>query len=100
MERLDTEINNALSHVFLLEQPVESGPVPQAHLCCAASKGQTRVFCVHLPLRYMGAMDRCDNIRTSVWIFHLILWESFMMGYEQSYCVSKDDHHGVFTVLL
>jgi hypothetical protein len=20
-----------------------------------------------------------------------------MMGYEQSYCVSKDDHHGVFT---
>ena len=45
-------------------------------------------------------MMDCDNIRTSVWIFHLIFIGVIMMGYEQSYCVSKDDHHGVFTVLL
>jgi len=41
-------------------------------------------------------MECCDNIRTSVWIFHLIFIGVIMMGYEQSYCVSKDDHHGVF----
>jgi hypothetical protein len=57
MERMDPEVNNALSHVMLLEQAVGAGPVPQAYLCCAVRRNQVRVFCLHLPSRYISSLD-------------------------------------------
>jgi hypothetical protein len=57
MERMDPEVNNALSHVMLLEQAVGVGPVPQAYLCCSVRRNQVRVFCLHLPSRYVSSLD-------------------------------------------
>jgi hypothetical protein len=57
MERMDPEVNNALSHVVLLEQAVGAGPVPQAYLCCSVRRNQVRVFCLHLPSRYVSSLD-------------------------------------------
>jgi hypothetical protein len=56
MERFDPELN-ATSHVTLLDQAVASGPVPQAYLCCIRRQNQVRVVCVHLPSRFVGALD-------------------------------------------
>jgi hypothetical protein len=55
--RMDPEVNNAISHVFLLEQAVGLGAVPQAYLCGARRNNQVKVFCVHLPSKYVSALD-------------------------------------------
>ncbi len=57
MDRFDPEVNPALSHIMLYEQAVGSGPIPQAYLCCAHRQNQTKIFCLHLPSRYTGALD-------------------------------------------
>ncbi len=57
LERMDPEVNNAISHVFLLEQAVGLGAVPQAYLCCARRHNQVKVFCIHLPSKYVSALD-------------------------------------------
>ena len=57
MERMDPEVNQALSHIMLLEQAVGMGPVPQAYLCCTVRRNQVRVFCLHLPSRYISSLD-------------------------------------------
>jgi hypothetical protein len=57
MERFDPEVNPGISHIFLLDQAVGSGPIPQAYLCCAQRQAQTKIYCVHLPSRYTGSLD-------------------------------------------
>jgi hypothetical protein len=43
--------------VYLLEQAVSSGPIPQAYLCCAERQQQTKIFCIHLPSKYARALN-------------------------------------------
>jgi hypothetical protein len=57
LERMDPEVNNAISHVMLLEQAVGGSPVPQAYLCCSLRRNPVRVFCIHLPSRYISLLD-------------------------------------------
>jgi hypothetical protein len=57
MARFDPEVNQATSHVMLLELAVGSGPVPQAYLCCSERRNQTRIFCIHMPSRFVGSLD-------------------------------------------
>jgi len=42
MERLDPEINQAVTPLILFEQVVGTGPIPQAYLCCALQQSQVR----------------------------------------------------------
>jgi hypothetical protein len=63
MNRFDPEITPAISHATLLEQALGLGPVPQAYLCCTHRQNQTRVFCLHLPMKYASALDG----RTTPW---------------------------------
>jgi hypothetical protein len=57
MERLDPEVNQAVTPLILFEQAVGAGPIPQAYLCCALQQNQVRIYCIHLPSRYIGSMD-------------------------------------------
>jgi hypothetical protein len=57
MDRLDPETNQAVTPLILLEQAVRVGPVPQAYLCCALQQQQVRVYCVHLPSKYISTID-------------------------------------------
>jgi hypothetical protein len=57
MHRFNPEINNTISYIILMEQAVGSGPVPQAYLCCAQHQQQTTIYCLHLPSKYIGALD-------------------------------------------
>jgi hypothetical protein len=57
LNHFDPEVNNNVSHVFLLEQALGSGPVPQAYLICANFQNQTRVYCLHLPSKYTSSLN-------------------------------------------
>jgi hypothetical protein len=57
MERLDPEVNNPIAQATLFEQAVGLTAVPQAYLCCALQREQVRIYCLHLPSRYMAVMD-------------------------------------------
>jgi hypothetical protein len=57
MDRFDPEVNNAVSHVMLLEQAIGSGVVPQAYLCCAHVQQQMRIYCLHLPSKFTSLLD-------------------------------------------
>jgi len=57
MDWLDPETNQAVTPLILLEQAVRAGPVPQAYLCCALQQQQVRVYCVHLPSKYISTID-------------------------------------------
>jgi hypothetical protein len=63
MQRFDPEINNALSHVMLLEQAVSCGAAPQAYLCCSQRQNQVKVYCLHMPSKYVGSL----NGQTTPW---------------------------------
>jgi hypothetical protein len=36
---------------------VGSGAIPQAYLCCVANAAEVRVYCVHLPSKFVSALD-------------------------------------------
>lgn len=57
MDFMDPEVNQAISPINLLEQAIGTGLVPQAFLCCAQCNNQMKIYCMHLPSRYMGALD-------------------------------------------
>jgi hypothetical protein len=57
MGRLDPETNQLVTPLLLFEQAVGAGPIPQAYLCCALQHNQVRVYCLHLPTKYVGALD-------------------------------------------
>jgi len=57
MDWLDPETNQAVTPLILLEQAVRAGPVPQAYLCCALQQQQVRVYCVHIPSKYISTID-------------------------------------------
>jgi hypothetical protein len=57
LDHFDPDVNGVVSHVYLLEQAVSSGPIPQAYLCCAERQQQTKIFCIHLPSKYARALN-------------------------------------------
>jgi hypothetical protein len=59
MTRFDASIPNAPQGQTLYEQVVNrGGQTPQAYLCCAASwDGNMRIYCVHCPSKFLGALD-------------------------------------------
>jgi hypothetical protein len=57
MDRVDLEMNRMLTPLLLLEQAVGAGPVPQAYLCCSLQRNQVRIYCLHIPSKYVGALD-------------------------------------------
>jgi hypothetical protein len=63
MDHLDPETNQLVTPLLLFEQAVAAGPIPQAYLCCALQRNQVRVYCLHMPAKYVGALDG----QTSPW---------------------------------
>jgi hypothetical protein len=63
MDRVDPETNQLVTPLLLLEQAVGAGPVPQAYLCCALQRNQVCIYCLHIPSKYVGALDG----RMSTW---------------------------------
>jgi hypothetical protein len=70
MEHFDPKVNQAFSHVILMEQAIGSGPTPQAYLCCAQQQNQTRIVFVHVSSRYHGALDG-----------HVTPWDGVVFAY-------------------
>ncbi len=50
-------MNNTISHIILLEQAAGAGAIPQAFLCCSLRQQRVRIYCLHLPSKYIGALD-------------------------------------------
>ena len=58
MQRFDPESPTAVATEVLLEQALGSGGTKhQAYLCCSATRRGPRIFCIHLPSRFVGALD-------------------------------------------
>ncbi len=58
MDRFNPDRNDAVPGQTLFQQAVSgSGAVPQAYLCCGTSTTGPRVHCLHLPSKYMAALD-------------------------------------------
>ena len=57
MNRFDPDVNNTISHIILLEQAAGAGAIPQAFLCCSLRQQRVRIYCLHLPSKYIGALD-------------------------------------------
>jgi hypothetical protein len=57
MARFDVDANPGVTHLILYEQAVGSSTVPQAYLCCSVVQHEVRIFCVHLPSRFVSALD-------------------------------------------
>jgi hypothetical protein len=57
MNRFDVDMNPGVTHVMLYEQAVGAGIIPQAYLCCAVVGQEVRVFCIHLPSKFMSDLD-------------------------------------------
>jgi hypothetical protein len=58
MIRYDARRQDAILGPTLLQQVLNaSGSVPQAFLCCGTTVNGPRIFCVHFPSRYVGAVD-------------------------------------------
>jgi hypothetical protein len=64
MQRFDPESPTVIAAELLLEQALGSvGTQHQAYLCCSSTRRGPRIFCVHLPSRFVGALDG----RTTPW---------------------------------
>jgi hypothetical protein len=63
MARFDPEITPTLTPGALLEQANGCGPIPQVYLCCSNRQNQTKIYCIHLPSKFTGALDG----RTTTW---------------------------------
>jgi hypothetical protein len=57
MGRFEPEQENRIPAEVLLEQALGAGCVPQAYLCCAATRRGPRLYVIHLPARFTGALD-------------------------------------------
>jgi hypothetical protein len=57
MARFDIDVNPGVTHLILYEQAVGSGTTPQAYLCCSVVQQEVKIFCVHLPSKFVGALD-------------------------------------------
>jgi len=57
MNRFDPEVNSTISHIILMEQAVGNGASLQASLCCAQRQQQIVIYCLHLPSKYIAALD-------------------------------------------
>jgi hypothetical protein len=57
-------VNNTISHIILLEQTAGAGAIPQAFLCCSHRQQQVRVYCLHLPSKYIGSLDTHNTATT------------------------------------
>jgi hypothetical protein len=70
LKRLDPEAHPNILHVYLLEQAIGNSGNPQAYICCDNRQAQIKIFCVHLPTRYVGAVDG-----------HVTPWDSLCFAY-------------------
>jgi hypothetical protein len=57
MNRFDPDQDNAIQAEVLLDQALGAGCVPQAYICCAATCRGPRIYVIHLPARFTGALD-------------------------------------------
>ena len=63
MNRFDPNQANMIQPEVLLDQALGAGGVPQAYLACAATRRGPRIYVLHLPARFTGALDG----RTTPW---------------------------------
>jgi hypothetical protein len=56
MTRFDVDASPGVTHALLYEQAVGTSAAPQAYLCCATVQQEVKIFCVHLPSKFMGAL--------------------------------------------
>jgi len=57
LTRLNVDANPNVTLAMLYEQAVGSGVAPQAYICCATSQQTTKIYCIHLPSRFVSALD-------------------------------------------
>ena len=58
MQRFDPENVNAPAADVLFTQAVgTSGNLHRAYLCCAPTRRGPRIYCIHLPSRFVSALD-------------------------------------------
>jgi hypothetical protein len=58
LARFNTESAQATAPNILLEQAVcMPAQIPQAYLCCALSRRGLRIYCMHMPSRFVAALD-------------------------------------------
>ena len=58
MARFNPEVQEPVATNTLWEQALGTPPhVPQAYLCCALSRRGVRIHCLHMPSRFVGALD-------------------------------------------
>jgi len=63
MNRFDPNQANMIQPEVLLDQALGAGGVPQAYLACSATRRGPRIYVLHLPARFTGALDG----RTTPW---------------------------------
>jgi hypothetical protein len=56
MAHFDVDINPSVTPTLLYEQAVGTS-APQAYLCCTMIQQEVKIFCVHLPSKFVSAMD-------------------------------------------
>jgi hypothetical protein len=57
MARFDIDTNPGVTPVMLFEQAVGVGGAPQAYLCAVNVQQDVKIFCIHLPSRFVSALD-------------------------------------------
>jgi hypothetical protein len=82
MHRFDPAHPNAIQGNLLLDQALGSGALPQAYLCCATSRRGTRIYCIHMPSRFAGALDG-----------HIMPWHNNL------YAFLGEVNHGIATIV-
>jgi len=64
MARFNPAQPNAVPANVLMEQALGTpAHVPQAYLCCSLSRRGVRIYCLHMPTKFVGALDG----RTTPW---------------------------------
>jgi hypothetical protein len=58
MHRIDPNRNDAIASEVLFQQAVGlGGSAPQAYLCCGTTNNGPKIYCSHLPSKFLGALD-------------------------------------------
>jgi hypothetical protein len=58
MNRFDANRDNALQGNVLYSQVVSvGGEVPQAYSCCGVTNNVPKIYCLHMPARFVAALD-------------------------------------------
>jgi hypothetical protein len=58
MHHIDPNHNDAVASEVFFQQAVGlGGSAPQAYLCCGATNNGPKIYCSHLPSKFLGALD-------------------------------------------